>query len=105
LLAIAVHLKQQGERVVLLGANTPTEALAVACKQVKASALCLSLIKKRSANEVRSLLTEIVDACKVPVVIAGGPTAREHLKAVYAAGAEFAETADELTLAIEKKRS
>jgi NAD(P)H-dependent flavin oxidoreductase YrpB (nitropropane dioxygenase family) len=65
----------------------------------------LSLIKKRSANEVRSLLTEIVDACKVPVVIAGGPTAREHLKAVYAAGAEFAETADELTLAIEKKRS
>lgn len=95
LLALAVHLKQRGERAVLLGANTPTEAIAAASKKLNPAAICISLIKKRSARELTDLLEAIVASCRAPV-IAGGSMAREHLKAVFAAGAEFAEDADEL---------
>lgn len=104
LLAIAVHLKLRGERVVLLGANTPTDALSTACQQLKPSALCLSLIQRRKPQAVLTLVSDIVKRCRAPLVIVGGAVARDNLKHVFAAGAEYAKDAEEVLKKVAEKR-
>lgn len=105
LLSIAVHLRLLGEHVVVLGANTPTEALVAASKRLTPVALLLSLIRPRSGDELGALIRDIVKRCKVPIVIVGGSSARAHLKSVFAAGAEFAETAKEVVAKLKEKTS
>ncbi|HLL54224.1 MAG TPA: cobalamin-dependent protein, partial [Myxococcaceae bacterium] len=95
LLALALHLRLGGWRVSVLGADTPVEAMASACRVARADVLALSFVHRREAAGLEALLRDIVAACGCPVVV-GGPAAREHLKVVFTAGAHYAESAREL---------
>jgi DNA-binding transcriptional MerR regulator len=96
LLALGLHLKARGWRVMLLGADTPAEALASACAVGRPRVVALSCVRRREAAELRGLLAEAVEACRPVPVVAGGGAAREHLREVFAAGAQYAESVDEL---------
>ncbi|HEX8825158.1 MAG TPA: MerR family transcriptional regulator [Archangium sp.] len=96
LLALGLHLKRKGWRVMLLGADTPVEALQAACQQVHPELVALSCVRRREAAELEQLLRGVVGACAPSLVVVGGPGAREHLKAIFSAGAQYAESADEL---------
>jgi MerR family transcriptional regulator, light-induced transcriptional regulator len=96
LLALGLHLKRRGWRVTLLGADTPAEALRGACVQVGPDVVALSCVRRREAEELRQVLQSAVEACAPAMVIVGGPGAREHLKAIFSAGAQYAESTEEL---------
>jgi len=96
LLALGLHLKRAGWRITLLGADTPVEALRSACEQVRPDVVALSCVRHREAAELAPLLQEAVGACSPVPVVVGGPGAREHLRTVFAAGAQYADSADEL---------
>jgi MerR family transcriptional regulator, light-induced transcriptional regulator len=96
LLALGLHLKRKGWRVTLLGADTPAEALRSACQQVHPELVALSCVRRREAAELQQVLSASVEACAPTLVVVGGPGAREHLKAIFSAGAQYAETAEEL---------
>ncbi|MCY1074211.1 MerR family transcriptional regulator [Archangium lansingense] len=96
LLALGLHLKRRGWRVTLLGADTPAEALRGACMQVNPDVVALSCVRRREVEELRQVLQAAVEACAPTMVVVGGPGAREHLKAVFSAGAQYAESAEEL---------
>ncbi len=96
LLALGLHLKRRGWRVTLLGADTPAEALRGACVQVGPDVVALSCVRRREAEELRQVLQSAVEACAPAMVVVGGPGAREHLKAIFSAGAQYAETTEEL---------
>ncbi|MFL5352863.1 MerR family transcriptional regulator [Archangium sp.] len=96
LLALGLHLKRKGWRVTLLGADTPAEALRAACPQVHPEVVALSCVRRREAEELRRILQSAVEACAPALVVVGGPGAREHLKAIFSAGAQYAESTDEL---------
>jgi DNA-binding transcriptional MerR regulator len=96
LLALGLHLKRKGWRVTLLGADTPAEALGAACRQVHPEVVALSCVRRREAEELRRILQASVEACAPALVVVGGPGAREHLKTIFSAGAQYAETTDEL---------
>ncbi|PTL81716.1 MerR family transcriptional regulator [Vitiosangium sp. GDMCC 1.1324] len=96
LLALGLHLKRKGWRVTLLGADTPTEALRAACQQVNPELVALSCVRRREAEELRQVLQASVEACAPALVVVGGPGAREHLKAIFSAGAQYAESTEEL---------
>ena len=96
LLALAFELKRRGHQVVVLGADTPPEALASACRQLHPDAVALSLVGRREASDVAEAVSRAVEAAAPVPVIVGGPAAREHLRAVFRSGAQYAETADEL---------
>lgn len=96
LLALGVHLKRKGWRVTLLGADTPAEALRSACQQVHPEVVALSCVRRREAGELQGILQASVEACAPALVVVGGPGAREHLKAIFSAGAQYAESTEEL---------
>ncbi|HZI03094.1 MAG TPA: MerR family transcriptional regulator [Archangium sp.] len=96
LLALGLHLKRKGWRVTLLGADTPAEALRGACVQVRPDLVALSCVRRREAEELRQVLQSAVEACAPAMVVVGGPGAREHLKAIFSAGAQYAESTEEL---------
>ncbi|MFY0525992.1 MerR family transcriptional regulator [Archangium gephyra] len=96
LLALGLHLKRKGWRVTLLGADTPAEALRGACVQVSPDLVALSCVRRREAEELRQVLQSAVEACAPAMVVVGGPGAREHLKAIFSAGAQYAESTEEL---------
>ncbi|WP_224243023.1 MerR family transcriptional regulator [Hyalangium gracile] len=96
LLALGVHLKRRGWRVTMLGADTPAEALHSACTQLAPELVALSFVRSREPEEMTALLTEIMRACGSVQVVVGGVGAREHLKAIFSLGAQYAESADEL---------
>ena len=96
LLALGLRLKRKGWRVTLLGADTPAEALRGACVQVNPDLVALSCVRRREAEELRQVLQSAVEACAPAMVVVGGPGAREHLKAIFSAGAQYAESTEEL---------
>ncbi|HEY0092766.1 MAG TPA: cobalamin-dependent protein, partial [Archangium sp.] len=96
LLALGLHLKRKGWRVTLLGADTPAVALREACVQVTPDLVALSCVLRREAEELRQVLQSAVEACAPAMVVVGGPGAREHLKAIFSAGAQYAESTEEL---------
>jgi DNA-binding transcriptional MerR regulator len=96
LLALGLHLKRKGWRVTLLGADTPAEALRAACQQVRPDLVALSCVRRREAEELRQVLQAAVEACAPALVVVGGPGAREHLKAIFSVGAQYAESPEEL---------
>lgn len=95
-LALGLHLKRRGWRVTLLGADMPAEALRATCAQVRPDVVALSFVRRREPEEFSQVLTDVVGACAPSPVVVGGPGAREHLKALFSAGAQYAESADEL---------
>ncbi len=105
LLALGLHLKQKGWRVTLLGADTPPEALQAACQQVRPELVALSCVRRREASELEAVLRASVAACAPALVVVGGPGAREHLKAIFSAGAQYAESPDELVALWQQARS
>ena len=96
LLGLALHLRTNGFRVMLLGANTPIEALRAACEHGRAGLVGLSFVRQFQATEFEGLLRRVVASVPVPVVV-GGPSAKEHLQAVFAAGAFFADSPSEFS--------
>lgn len=104
LLALALHLKRQGWRLTLLGADTPVEALRSACAQVRPDVVALSCVRHREPEELQGLLAAAVAACLPAPVVVGGAGARERLRAVFAAGAHYADSADELKAVLEQLR-
>lgn len=96
LLALGLQLKRRGWRVTLLGADTPAEALQSACAQLAPEMVALSFVRRREPEELISVLGDAVRACAPARVVVGGPGARDHLKAIFSLGAQYAESADEL---------
>ncbi|ADO74828.1 MerR family transcriptional regulator [Stigmatella aurantiaca] len=96
LLALGLYLKRRGWRVTMLGADTPAEALRSACAQVRPDLVALSFVRHREPEEMAAVLRECVQACSPVLVVVGGAAAREHLKAIFSAGAQYAETASEM---------
>jgi DNA-binding transcriptional MerR regulator len=96
LLALGLHLKRKGWRVTLLGADTPAEALHSACTQVRPDIIALSFVRRREPEEFLSVLGDALRACAPFPVVVGGPGAREHLKAIFTLGAQYAESSEEL---------
>jgi MerR family transcriptional regulator, light-induced transcriptional regulator len=96
LLALGVHLKARGWKVTLLGADTPAEALHGACAQVRPDLVALSFVRRRDPEDFVAVLSEALRACGPIPMVVGGQGAREHLKAVFTLGAQYAESADEL---------
>jgi methanogenic corrinoid protein MtbC1 len=105
LLALGLHLKRGGWRVTLLGADTPVEALKAACQQVSPELVALSCMRRREPEELRQVLRASVEACAPALVVVGGPGAREHLKAIFSAGAQYAESAEELVALWQQART
>ena len=71
-------------------------AIAEVAKKAKVKCVALSAIGPRSEAELRRVIKDVVLQCgSIPVVV-GGAGARRHLRAVFDAGAQFAETAEEL---------
>jgi methylmalonyl-CoA mutase cobalamin-binding subunit len=95
-LALGLHLKRRGWQVTLLGADTPAEALRGACVQVNPDVVALSCVRRREPDELRQVLQSAVEACAPAMVVVGGPGAREHLKVIFSAGAQYAESTEEL---------
>jgi DNA-binding transcriptional MerR regulator len=104
LLALGLQLKRRGWRVTMLGADTPAEALHSACAQISPEIVALSFVRSREPEEMRAVLSEVVRACAPAPVVVGGGGAREHLKTVFAAGAQYAESADELVALWQQSR-
>jgi DNA-binding transcriptional MerR regulator len=96
LLALGLHLKRRGWRVTLLGADTPTEALQAACQQMRPELVALSFVRRREPADIEQVMRASVGACAPALVVVGGPGAREHLKAIFSAGAQYADSPDEL---------
>lgn len=96
LLSLGLHLKRRGWRVTLLGADTPPEALQSACAQVRPELVALSFMRRREPEEFATVLREALHACAPCPLVVGGPGAREHLKALFTLGAQYAESAEEL---------
>jgi DNA-binding transcriptional MerR regulator len=96
LLALGLHLKRRGWRVTLLGADTPAEALQSACAQVHPDLVALSFMRRREPEDFATVLREALQACAPIPLVVGGPGAREHLKALFTLGAQYAESAEEL---------
>nr|WP_228530760.1 MULTISPECIES: cobalamin-dependent protein [Myxococcaceae] len=105
LLALALHLKREGWRLTLLGADTPAEALRSACAQLHPDVVALSCVRRRDAEELLPLLQAAVAACSPVPVVVGGPAAREQLRAVFAAGAQYADSAGELRALLPQLRA
>ncbi len=105
LLALGVHLKARGWRVTLLGADTPAEALRGACLQVRPDVVALSFSRRRDVGDFVSVLSEAMQACVPAPVVVGGPGAREHLKALFTLGAQYAESAEELIAVWQQARN
>lgn len=105
LLALGLALKRRGWRVTYLGADTPPDALGSACRQVLPDVVALSVVRRREPDELAGLLGEVVVACAPAPVVVGGPSAREQLRQVFAAGAHFAEGADELVSVVQQVRN
>ncbi|AKQ69166.1 Transcriptional regulator, MerR family [Myxococcus hansupus] len=96
LLLLGIHLKRKGWRVTLLGSDTPAMALQGACAQVRPDVVALSFVRSRSVGEFTPVLEEALRACSPFPVVVGGLGAREHLKAIFSLGAQYAESSEEL---------
>jgi len=96
LLLLGIHLKRKGWRVTLLGADTPAPALQGACAHLRPDMVALSFVRTRPPEAFASVLEGALRACAPSPVVVGGPGAREHLKAVFSLGAQYAESAEEL---------
>lgn len=96
LLAIAMQLRLRGVRTVLLGANTPSDAIGVAAVTTEARGIGISLVSMRKDATLKRVVSEVVAQAHGKPVVAGGVVARRRLKIIYAAGAMFADTADEM---------
>jgi DNA-binding transcriptional MerR regulator len=96
LLALALHLRVRGWRLLLLGADTPAEALQSACRAARPDLVALSCVRRRGRAEWAALVREAVQACAPTPVVLGGPACGEALEEVLAAGALYAGSAEEL---------
>ncbi|MCC6811563.1 MAG: MerR family transcriptional regulator [Deltaproteobacteria bacterium] len=96
LLAVAIRLRVLGQGVVVLGANTPASAIGAACEQRDVCAVGLSFVEPRTEAELTEIIVEVRKVCRDVPVFVGGPVARKQLRAVFAAGATYAESADEM---------
>jgi DNA-binding transcriptional MerR regulator/methylmalonyl-CoA mutase cobalamin-binding subunit len=84
LFALAAH--EGGLRVVLLGADTPLDEIAVALRRSRCDAIVLSSSIDPPQELLGKELRALVEETKVPVFY-GGTTAERHAKAISAAGA------------------
>jgi MerR family transcriptional regulator, light-induced transcriptional regulator len=74
LLAIAIHLALSGHRVVYLGADLPTDQLAVAVQARPAELVCVSVIMATPASEVLAVARDLRSQVDPRTVVAyGGP--------------------------------
>ncbi|MCP3103717.1 cobalamin-dependent protein [Myxococcus sp. K15C18031901] len=105
LLALGIHLKRRGWRVTLLGADTPADALRSACEQLQPDVVALSFVQSREPDVFQALLADALRACGPCPIVVGGPGAREHLKAIFTLGAQYAESAQELVALWTQARS
>ncbi len=86
LLLFALEARSAGMRVVVLGADTPFEDVAVAQRRSGSDAVVISSSVDPAPELFNRALRELVGALEVPVFV-GGPTAVRHRRAVVAAGA------------------
>ena len=100
LLAMGLKLRRRGWKVVLLGLDTPADAVASAVSAAQAHVVGLSFVRKREPEEFAAVVAEMREKVPVPLFV-GGPGARVHLDTVNAAGAHFADSADEFLSAWE----
>lgn len=68
----ALHFIQWGYRVVILGVNTPPEALAQSVSHIKPDAVGLSVTCPSSIDLTRAQVTDYVKACQGRPMIVGG---------------------------------
>lgn len=95
LLGLALHLRCAGWRVIILGANTPIDAIQSAVINGRASMVAVSFVREYSAEEYERLVRSLLASLSVPVVV-GGPAARDHLRLTMSTGAWFADSASDV---------
>jgi DNA-binding transcriptional MerR regulator len=100
LLAMGFKLRRRGWKVLLLGLDTPADAVAAAVEAAQADVAALSFVRTRAPEEFAEILAEMRECVPAPLFV-GGPGARPHLDAVNAAGAHFADSTDEFIAAWE----
>lgn len=71
----ALHFIQWGYRVVILGVNTPPEALAQSVAQLSPAAIGLSVTYPPSLEATRALIPAYIEACQGRPLIVGGASA------------------------------
>lgn len=84
LFALAAH--EAGLRSVLLGANTPIEQLAVACRRAECDAIVVSCTLSPDLNAFGAALRRLVGSAGAPVYC-GGAATLAHRDAISSAGA------------------
>lgn len=95
LLAIALHLRTSGWRTIVVGADTPAEALRSAVASARAAMVALSFVRPYDDGEFEIVLSELVRCVSVPVVV-GGPATHGRMHEVYRCGAYFATCAEDV---------
>ena len=86
LMLFAIEARAAGLRVVLLGADTPLDEVALAARRGRCDAVVLSSSLEPAPGFFERSLPELVRAARVPVFV-GGATASRLRSAVFAAGA------------------
>lgn len=86
LLLFAVEAHAAGFRLVLLGANTPFEEIAIAQRRASCDAVVISSSIDPEIKPFAAALRSLVQQSGVPVFF-GGPTAVQHRQAIAATGA------------------
>ena len=71
----ALHFTQWGYRAVIIGANTPPEALSHSVKSLQPDAVGLSITQKLSSSKADDILSQYAAACDgLPWIIGGAGT-------------------------------
>ena len=86
LLIFALEARAAGLRVVMLGADTPLEEIAIAARRGRCDAVVLSLSLDPSPGMLERNLRALVQSAGVPVFV-GGAAAPAHKGAIAVAGA------------------
>ncbi len=82
----ALHFAQWGYQVVVLGADTPPEAVAHACASLNPDVVGLSITQPRALGDAQGLFTAYGKACGPLPWLVGGTGAEAVAAAVQAAG-------------------
>jgi DNA-binding transcriptional MerR regulator len=86
LLLFALEAQAAGMRMILLGADTPLEDIAIAARRGAADAVIVSSSIEPEAEFLSDALRQLVRQAGAPVFV-GGSTAERHARAIEAAGA------------------